>query len=215
MTGPQTPFAEQLHAEKYRTKGESFREAMNRIASALTDNTEDFKSFRDILLDQRFLPAGRVQAAVGSTRRTTAYNCFVSATMEDSFVEGDNSIMDCAKQAATTMRMGGGIGYDFSTLRPKGDLIKKLQSRSGGPLSFMPIFDGVGKATQSAGHRRGAQMGVLRVDHPDIVDFIHAKNNTDNLTGFNISVAITDEFMTCLESGIPSRFNSKAETTAR
>jgi ribonucleoside-diphosphate reductase alpha chain len=203
MTGPQTPFAEQLHAEKYRTKGESFREAMNRIASALTDNTEDFKSFRDILLDQRFLPAGRVQAAVGSTRRTTAYNCFVSATMEDSFVEGDNSIMDCAKQAATTMRMGGGIGYDFSTLRPKGDLIKKLQSRSGGPLSFMPIFDGVGKATQSAGHRRGAQMGVLRVDHPDIVDFIHAKNNTDNLTGFNISVAITDEFMTCLESGHP------------
>jgi ribonucleoside-diphosphate reductase alpha chain len=91
------------------------------------------------LLDQRFLPAGRVQAAVGATRRTTAYNCFVSATIEDSFVDGDDSIMDCASQAATTMRMGGGIGYDFSTLRPRNDLIKKLQSRSSGPISFMEI----------------------------------------------------------------------------
>lgn len=211
MDGPQTPFAQQLHAEKYRTNGESFREAMNRIAAALTGDTNDFKAFRELLLDQRFLPAGRVQAAVGATRKTTAYNCFVSPTIEDSFVEGTNSIMDCASQAATTMRMGGGIGYDFSTLRPNGDLIKKLQSRSGGPLSFMPIFDGVGKATKSAGHRRGAQMGVLRVDHPDIVDFIHAKNNTDNLTGFNMSVAVTDEFMQAVVAGktFKTRFNGQ------
>jgi ribonucleoside-diphosphate reductase alpha chain len=199
--GPSTPFAEQLHAEKYRTQGETFREAMNRIASALTDNTTDFKAFRDLLLDQRFLPAGRVQAAVGATRRTTAYNCFVSATVQDSFVSGEDSIMDCASQAATTMRMGGGIGYDFSTLRPRGALIKSLQSQSGGPLSFMPVFDAVCKATSSAGNRRGAQMGVLRVDHPDIVEFVHAKNNTDKLTGFNTSVAITDEFMQSVAAG--------------
>lgn len=193
--GPKTAFAEQLHAEKYRSKGETFREAMNRIASALTDNTADFKAFRDLLFDQRFLPAGRVQAAVGATRKTTAYNCFVSATIQDSFVTGRDSIMECATQAATTMRMGGGIGYDFSTLRPRGDLIRKLQSSSSGPISFMEIFDAVGRATSSSGHRRGAQMGVLRVDHPDIEEFVHAKNNSNRLTGFNMSVAITDEFM--------------------
>lgn len=176
---------------------------MNRVASALTDNEGEFRAFRDLLFDMRFLPAGRVQAAVGAVRKTTAYNCFVSATLKDSFVAGADSIMDCATQAATTMRMGGGLGSDFSTLRPKGALIKKLQSRSGGPLSFMPIFDSVGKATKSASDRRGAQMGVLRVDHPDIVNFIHAKNNTDQLTGFNTSVAITDKFMNALATGKP------------
>lgn len=201
MSGPQTPFAEQLHAEKYRSTGESFREAMNRVASALTNDTDDFKPFRDTLYDMRFLPAGRVQAAVGATRRTTAFNCFVSAKIEDSFVVGQNSIMNCASQAATTMRMGGGIGYDFSTLRPRGAMIKKLQSKSSGPVSFMEIFDAVGRATSSAGHRRGAQMGVLRVDHPDIEEFVHAKQNEDNLTGFNMSIGITDEFMTAVQDG--------------
>jgi ribonucleoside-diphosphate reductase alpha chain len=107
----------------------------------------------------RFLPAGRVQAAVGATRKTTAYNCFVSPTIEDSFVTGEIRSW-IARPSRTTMRMGGGIGYDFSTLRPRGDLIKKLQSRSSGPISFMEIFDAVGRATSSAGHRRGAQMGV-------------------------------------------------------
>src|SRR5512141_1968281 len=123
MNGPQTAFAEQLHAEKYRTHGESFKEAMNRIAGALTNEEKEYKAFRDLLLDMRFLPAGRVQASVGATRKTTAYNCFVSATLQDSFVSGKDSIMDCASQAATTMRMGGGIGYDFSTLRPRGAMI--------------------------------------------------------------------------------------------
>jgi ribonucleoside-diphosphate reductase alpha chain len=201
--GPQTPFAEQLHAEKYRMNGESFKEAMNRIAGALTDNTTDFKEFREVLSEMRFLPAGRVQAAVGASRKTTAYNCFVSPAIQDSFVAGKNSIMDCATQAATTMRMGGGIGYDWSTLRPRNDLIAKLQSKSSGPVSFMEIFDAVGRATSSAGHRRGAQMGVLRVDHPDIVEFVHAKQNETYLRGFNMSVAITDEFMVSLQNGQP------------
>jgi ribonucleoside-diphosphate reductase alpha chain len=203
MNGPQTAFAEQLHAEKYRTHGESFKEAMNRIAAALTDKEEDFKPFRDLLLDMRFLPAGRVQAAVGATRRTTAYNCFVSAAIQDSFVTGKDSIMDCAAQAAMTMRMGGGIGYDFSTLRPRGAMIKKLQSKSSGPISFMEIFDAVGRATSSAGHRRGAQMSVLRVDHPDIEEFIHAKQTPGYLTGFNMSIGITDKFMESLARNRP------------
>ena len=111
--------------------------------------------------------------------------------------------MERATQAAATMRMGGGIGYDFSTLRPKGDLIVKLQSRSSGPISFMEIFDAVCRCTSSSGHRRGAQMGVLRIDHPDIFDFIHAKQNETFLRGFNISIAVTDEFMRAKRDGKP------------
>ena len=128
---------------------------------------------------------------MGAPRRVTPYNCFVSTTIEDSM----DGIMDAAKRAAETMRLGGGIGYDFSTLRPRGSLIRSLDSRSSGPLSFMGIFDAICKTIASAGHRRGAQMGVLRVDHPDIEEFITAKNNSTELTGFNISVGVTDEFM--------------------
>lgn len=201
MIGPQSAFSENLHAQKYRGEGEGFREAMNRVASALKDDEAHFHEFRDILLEQRFLPAGRIQAAMGSTRQVTAYNCFVSGTIEDSFVEGEGSIMHRATQAASTMRMGGGIGYDFSTLRPRGDMIKKLQSRSSGPINFMDIYDAVCRCTSSSGHRRGAQMGVLRVDHPDIEEFIHAKQNSTRLTGFNISIAITDEFMQAVTTG--------------
>ena len=103
--------------------------------------------------------------------------------------------MKAAEEAATTMQLGGGIGYDFSTLRPSGALIKGLDSRSSGPLSFMGIFDAVCKTISSAGHRRGAQMGVLRVDHPDIAEFIRVKNNSTTLTQFNLSVGVTDKFM--------------------
>lgn len=193
--GPQTKAADALHGLKYRGEGEDFREAMNRVAFALKDNDDHYKEFRQILLEQRFSPGGRIQNAMGATRRTTPYNCYVSGTIEDSFVDGPGSIMARATEAAATMRMGGGIGYDFSTLRPKGDLIKKLQSQSSGPLSFMEIYNAVCLATASSGHRRGAQMGVLRVDHPDIEEFIHAKQNNGKLNGFNISIAVTDEFM--------------------
>jgi ribonucleoside-diphosphate reductase alpha chain len=123
-------------------------------------------------------------------------NCFVSQPIEDSMA----GIMDSATKAAYTMRMGGGIGYDFSTLRPRGDRIVTLGSRSSGPISFMGIFDAVCSTVSSAGHRRGAQMGVLRVDHPDIREFIRAKQNTNNLTNFNISIGITDNFMRAVES---------------
>ena len=194
--GPTLPISRELHATKYRGEGETFREAASRQANALSDNPGHFQAFRDLLLPMKFLPAGRVQSDIGSPQRTTAFNCFVSATIHDS-MEG---IMLAATNAAKTMRKGGGIGYDFSTLRPRGDNIVSLNSRSSGPVSFMQIFDAVCKTVSSAGNRRGAQMGVLRVDHPDIEEFIEAKTNQTNLTQFNISVGITDEFMEAVVS---------------
>ena len=195
--GPTLPFSVETHKRKYRQEGETFREAMSRIANTLADDPPHFYKFRDILLPQRFLPGGRVQASIGSPRKTTAFNCFVSGTIEDSM----NGIMEAAKEAAQTMRLGGGIGYDFSTIRPRGDLITTLDSKSSGILSFMQIFDSVCKTVASAGQRRGAQFGVLRVDHPVIEEFIEAKTNDHNLTQFNVSVGVTNEFMRCVERG--------------
>lgn len=194
--GPTLTISEHIHAEKYRSEGETFQEAMTRVAEALKDDETHFNQFRTILYNQRFLPAGRVQSAMGAPRTVTPYNCFVSGTIDDSM----DGIMDAAKDAAKTMQLGGGIGYDFSTLRPHGALIKSLDSRSSGPLSFMKIFDSVCHTIASAGHRRGAQMGVLRVDHPDIEKYINAKNNSTELTGFNISVGVTDAFMDAVKS---------------
>ncbi len=199
--GPKTEAAEQLHAMKYRAPNEDFREAMNRVAFGLKDSDGHYHEFREILLNMRFMPAGRIQAAIGAARRTTAYNCFVSGTIADSYVDGPDSIMGRAHQSAATMRMGGGIGYDFSTLRPRGFRVAKIDSQSSGPVSFMPIFDAVCLATSSYGHRRGAQMGVLRVDHPDIEEFIGAKQNDSALRGFNISIAVTDAFMEAALAG--------------
>jgi len=197
--GPALAISQEIHYDKYRQDGESFDEAMYRIAKTLSDNDEHRQVLSDILLEQRFLPAGRIQSAVGASRRTTPYNCYVSGTIADDSTD----IMAKASEAFQTMRLGGGIGYDFSTLRPRGDLIKSLDSYSSGPLSFMEIFNAVCGTVSSAGHRRGAQMGVLRIDHPDIEDFIDAKQNSDRLTNFNISVAVTDAFMAALDDGKP------------
>jgi ribonucleoside-diphosphate reductase alpha chain len=201
--GPRTQAAEAIHATKHRLPGETFREAGNRIASALCETDEHFKRFRDIYLNQRFVPGGRIQVAVGTTTFTTPYNCYVSGAIEDSFVDGDGCIMHRLWQAAATLRMGGGIGYDFSPLRPRNDCVRRINSHSTGPISFMGPFNEIGTATSSTGRRRGAQMGVLRVDHPDIEEFILAKQNGDKLTRFNLSIAVTDEFMECVASGKP------------
>jgi len=195
--GPTMTISQEIDEMKYRQKGESFNDKIQRIARTLCDGDEHRFVLEDILGEMRFLPAGRVQSAIGSERITTAYNCFVSGEIEDSM----DSIMERAKEAAETMRKGGGIGYDFSKLRPRGDHIKSLDSKSSGPISFMQVFDSVCQTIASSGHRRGAQMGVLRIDHPDILDFIRAKRNNDKLTGFNISVGITDAFMEALDSG--------------
>jgi len=197
--GPTLELSDVVDAQKYRQSNEDFYEKCVRIAQALKDDDEHFVRFKDILRNMRFLPAGRVQNAMGSARQTTAYNCFVSGQIDDSM----SSIMQRATEAAETMRRGGGIGYDFSRIRPTGDLIKSLESRSSGPVSFMGIFDAVCQTIASSGHRRGAQMGVLRIDHPDIEEFIRAKHNSDRLTGFNVSVGVTDKFMECLRDDRP------------
>lgn len=199
--GPRLFFSDRIHAEKYRLPGEDFEEANARLCSALKDGMQHEAKILDITRDMRFMPAGRVQAAMGSPKSVTPYNCFVSGTIDDSFVDGNGSIMARAREAAQTMRMGGGIGYDFSNIRPNGELIRSLMSTASGPLSFMDIFDAVCKCVQSSGHRRGAQMGVLRIDHPDVEEFVTAKQDLGRLTGFNLSLAVTDEFMLALKAG--------------
>lgn len=219
MIGPTVVACDQVHAMKYRQSGETFRDAINRVANALKDNDQHFHKFREIVGDMRFLPAGRVQTAMGSAKKVTAFNCYVAPTIDDSYIYdlttgeiGGNSIMGVATQAAATMRMGGGIGYDFSTLRPKKALIKGLDSLSSGPVSFMKIYDQVCQATASTGHRRGAQMGVLRIDHPDILEFITAKHDNTTLTGFNMSVGVTDEFMDAVVRGGTYKLKFNGET---
>ena len=199
--GPKLEFSDELHAQKYRTAGETFSESMNRVSGALADDKEHFQALQDVLRNQRFLPGGRVQASMGATKIVTPINCYMSGDIGDSFVHGEGNIMQRATEAAATMRLGGGIGTNFSTLRPNGANIKKLDSYSSGPVSFMHIFDAVGRAVASSGHRRGAQMGVLRVDHPDVEEFVHAKNNSTSLTGFNMSLLVTDAFMKAVRDG--------------
>jgi len=209
--GPQTAPALATFTHKYCQRGETYRDVCNRVASALSDSDAHYRSTREVLLDQRFVPGGRILSTVGTTKCTTPYNCFVSGAIADSFVDGPGNIMQRAHEAAATLRMGGGIGYDFSTLRPRGDKIAKLDSHSTGPISFMEIFGAIGACTSSTGERRGAQMAILRVDHPDIEEFIHAKQNPNRLTSFNLSIAITDEFMQAVAEGdeFPLRFNGR------
>jgi len=189
--GPTIPACDSVHADKYRQINELFAEGAARISAVLGDDEEHRKAFKELLLEMSFLPAGRVQSAIGNPRNVTALNCYVSGIIEDNM----ESIMQMATEAAETMRRGGGIGYDFSRLRPRGDRIVSLDSSASGPVSFMHIFDAICKTILSAGHRRGAMMGVLRVDHPDIEEFVRSKQNGTDLQNFNISVGITDEFM--------------------
>lgn len=240
--GPTLAVSEQVHADKYRSDNETFRAAATRIADGMKDSQDHFYALRDILLDMRFLPAGRVQAAVGSLRRVTPINCFVGRTIADSM----DGIMLAATECAQTLRMGGGWGSDFSTIRPRNELIRSLNSTASGPVSFMGVFNAVCGTVMSAGHRRGAMMGILRVDHPDILEFIRAKQiapevsplwemvaamedgrqkdtlhaalqHTLRLTNFNVSVAITDEFMQAVEADadFDLRFEGKTYSTVR
>jgi ribonucleoside-diphosphate reductase alpha chain len=197
--GPVLPISLEIGKQKYLQEGEEHAQGMARIANHLSDNDEHYKRFYHMILSQKFCPAGRVQSASGSLREVTAFNCFVSNDIGDSFDE----IMEALVESGKTMRLGGGIGYDFSTLRPRGSRIKSLDSKTPGPVTFMDLFDSMCATIASAGHRRGAQMGVLRVDHPDIVEFVNSKTNSHNLKRFNISVGVTDAFMQAVVDGTP------------
>ena len=199
MIGPVTAFSQQLHAEKYRGPNESFDDYTVRFARAANDGESHFRALLDALRDQRLLPAGRMQLAVGRPHRITAINCFVGDSIDDS-MEG---IFKALTKGALTLRTGGGVGWDFSTLRPAGDPIRGLGFRaySSGPVSFMGVWDAMCRTILSAGRRRGAMMGILRVDHPDILAFIKAKQDQTTLAMFNVSVAVTDAFMAAVENG--------------
>jgi ribonucleoside-diphosphate reductase alpha chain len=213
FNGPVIPIAVWADEQKYRQEGESYNQKCARVAGALTDDQDHYNNFVDIIKNQRFLAGGRVQTAAGSYRRVTAFNCFVMAKVPDSL----GGIMQVATEAAKTMQMGGGVGYDFSSIRPKGSRIKSLGSQASGPVSFMGIMDAICKTIASAGHRRGAQMGCLRIDHPDIMEFITAKTNDHHLTQFNVSILVTDAFMEAVktDSDFDLVFEGKVFDTVR
>mgnify|MGYP000621718137 CR=1 FL=1 len=201
------PIAEQIWDMKYRFKDadgvpidQDVTQTWERIATALADVEADpaiwRPKFYEALEDFKYLPAGRITAGAGTARSVTLFNCFVMGTVPDSM----GGIFDMLKEAALTMQQGGGIGYDFSTVRPKGAAVKGVAADASGPLSFMDVWDAMCRTIMSAGSRRGAMMATMRCDHPDVMDFITAKSDAARLRMFNMSVLITDPFMDAVKA---------------
>ncbi len=167
-------------------------------AAAVVEEDSDLWSrcFHRILMDFRFLPGGRILAGAGTGRRVTLFNCFVMNVIEDSI----DGIFDALKEGAITMQQGGGVGYDFSTLRPAGTYARTVGNIASGPISFMRIWDKMCATILSTGARRGAMMATLRCDHPDIEQFIDAKQDKHELRHFNLSVLVSDAFMEAVQS---------------
>ncbi|MCK0120299.1 MAG: adenosylcobalamin-dependent ribonucleoside-diphosphate reductase [Yoonia sp.] len=204
------PIAEQIWDMKYRFKqadgtpiDNTVEDSWSRIAGALASVEKDPKAwepkFYEALEDFKYLPAGRITAGAGTARSVTLFNCFVMGTVPDSM----GGIFDMLKEAALTMQQGGGIGYDFSTIRPKGALVEGVAADASGPLSFMDVWDAMCRTIMSAGSRRGAMMATMRCDHPDVEDFITAKSDAARLRMFNMSVLITDPFMDAVKADKP------------
>lgn len=195
MTAELTGIAASIWNDKYRLGSESLDETFWRVARAIAAPEDDKerweREFYDAMRGMEFLPGGRITAGAGTDRNVTLVNCYVSQTIEDSM----DGIMRALGEAAHTLKMGGGIGMDFSTLRPRNAEVKGVGGRSSGAVSFMSMWDAMCGTIMSAGARRGAMMGVLRCDHPDIEEFIEAKRTPGRLTNFNVSVGITDAFM--------------------
>ncbi|MGM0516077.1 MAG: adenosylcobalamin-dependent ribonucleoside-diphosphate reductase [Pseudomonadota bacterium] len=186
---------------RYRQPGErdlvASRERVARALAAVEAVPDDWESrFAEILHDFCFLPGGRILAGAGTERQVTLFNCFVMGTIEDSL----DGIFDGLKEGALTMQQGGGVGYDFSTLRPAGTPARHSGTIASGPVSFMRIWDAACATILSTGARRGAMMATLRVDHPDIETFIEAKRQPGELTRFNLSVLVDDAFMAAVDA---------------
>ena len=212
------PISQQIWDMKYRLKDQNgaflehtVEDTWRRIAVALSKaeaNPKKWESiFYDSLTDFKFLPAGRIIAGSGTARNVTLFNCFVMGVIPDSM----SGIFDMLKEAALTMQQGGGIGYDFSTIRPKGSIVKGIAADASGPVSFMDVWDCMCRTIMSAGSRRGAMMATMRCDHPDIEEFIAAKSDSKKLRMFNLSVLVSDAFMEALKKGEDWRltFNDK------
>ena len=210
MTGFAAPIAEQIWDMKYRFKqadgtaiDATVEDSWRRIARDLARVEENPAQWEDTfyaaLEGFKFLPAGRITAGAGTARSVTLFNCFVMGTIPDSM----GGIFEMLKEAALTMQQGGGIGYDFSTIRPKGAGVKGVAADASGPLSFMDVWDSMCRTIMSAGSRRGAMMATMRCDHPDIEDFITAKSDAARLRMFNVSVLVTDPFMEAVKADRP------------
>ncbi len=203
--------------EKY-AKGEeqTAEDVFRRVARALASVEDVPPKWEPIFFNALaggFIPAGRIMSAAGAGLKATLINCFVQP-VGDSVSEQEDGlpgIYVALREAAETMRRGGGVGYDFSKIRPKGARVSSTASRASGPISYMRVFDRSCETVESAGARRGAQMGVLRCDHPDIEEFIHAKDKPGELTQFNISVGVTDAFVRAVEADAEWDLVHKAE----
>jgi ribonucleoside-diphosphate reductase alpha chain len=215
-----TPISDQIWNMKYRLKDQAgapldntIEDTFKRIATALAQpETPDRRQnwagkFYDVMASQKFLPAGRILAGAGADRNVTLFNCFVMGAIPDDL----GGIFESLKEAALTLQQGGGIGYDFSTLRPKGALVQGVGADASGPLSFMDVWDSMCRTIMSAGSRRGAMMAVLACDHPDIEAFVDAKSDPDRLRMFNLSVLVTNGFMDAVQSDAewPLTFDGK------
>ncbi|NGP76564.1 adenosylcobalamin-dependent ribonucleoside-diphosphate reductase [Balneolaceae bacterium YR4-1] len=198
----ETELSRHIWENKYRysingsIKDKTIEDTWRRVASAMAkaecQNSVDWEeAFFETLSNFKFLPGGRIIAGAGTERNVTLFNCFVMGVIDDSI----SSIFDHVKEGALTLQWGGGIGCDFSTLRPKGSLARSTNNISSGPVSFMKIWDAMCDTMLSTGARRGAMMGTLRCDHPDIQSFIDVKKEPGILTNFNLSVLITEDFV--------------------
>jgi ribonucleoside-diphosphate reductase alpha chain len=200
------PLSRRIWEDKYRLKKpdgtpvdssvqDSWQRLAHAAAAAEKGSAQEISAhetaFFSAMSDFKFLPAGRILAGAGSGNDVTLFNCFVMGTIEDDL----GSIFEHVREAAITMQKGGGIGHDFSTLRPSGALVKSIGADASGPVSFMNVWDAMCRTIMSAGARRGAMMGTLRCDHPDIEEFIDAKSDPANLRNFNVSVLVPDSFI--------------------